>query len=508
MEHLIQIKLIDNIRQTLKFRAHPSVICSRSRVTCEAMLVELWNREFGEYPKGLMLHALSDGIVKKKPALIPVRVQKLIGTIHNFGNYSSHAQADLEELEDAHASMVEVALTGIANWFFVEYLQYQPAPDFQPARQSEDAQATSYRQLFTSMLEDGVFELDEYENLVEVRKSLQLSKDVYKAIEKEVILSKYGRSVETVRDILKPGDLQTFKRKYESRAYEFPEWLTRAFMQMKSDTAVSDDYRELLTYYLQPDQTTLKATHPGPISLLGCWQGWYAQWSMKTFFDLFFIARSDSDLLGITYEPINPNWHRQHEGEDGMLMAALVCNATEDGVVQFTKRMLLEDSWDIQYTGVVLDDGQYFEGEWEIGDQSGSFNAIKCKSLLPIHIYDTELNRPITKLKHLDKRKEPTGTWFIRLAGKVTSYALLHLFTYQGEVESNIVYFDGEVTRYQYLKGSYDGFDRVVLEPGGGSNESNAFQSVRFTIDWVSHEISGTTKELSFALRSIKGHRI
>jgi hypothetical protein len=508
MDHLKQIKLIDNIRQTLKFREHPAVICSRSRVTCEAILSEIWQREFRENPNGRMFQSLADGITKKKPELIPVGIQKLLGTIQHFGNYSSHAQANLEELEDSHAIMVEAALTRIANWFFVDYLCFQPAPDFQPTKQSEDAQSTSYRQLITSMLEDGVFELDEYENLVDVRKSLQLPKAVYKEIEKQVVLKKLGRPIESIREILKPGDLQTFKRKYENRAYEYPEWLNLAFTQLQNDTSLSADFIELLTYHLKPEQSKMIADFPPAIAFMGCWQGWYAQWNMKTFFDLFFIAKTDSTFLGISYEPVNPNWGWSLTGEDGMLMAALEGDISEEGIIQFKKKMLLEDSWEIQYTGVVLDDGQYFEGEWDIDSQSGSFNATKSKSLLPIHIYDTETNQPITRIKHLERRKDPTGTWFLRLAGKSTSFVLLHLFTNQTEVHANVVYFEENTSQYQYLTGTYDGFDRIVLETDPDTTKNDIFFSIRFTIDWSSNEINGTTKELIHKMRSLKGYRI
>jgi len=508
MDQLLQKKLVDSIRQALKYREDPAIICSRSRVTCEALLSSVWQKEFGDYPSGLMFQALADGIIKKKPALIPAGIQKLLGTIQHFGNYSSHAQVNLEELDESHASMVEAALTRIAHWFFVEYLEFKPAPDFKPAKDAEQAQSTTYQQLFTSMLEDNMFELDEYEKLVEIRKSLQLSKEDYKSIEKEVILQKFGRSVESVREILKPGDLNTFKRKYESRGYDFPEWLTRAFFDMKNDTTLSEGYRELLTYFLQPDQTVLKASHPRPISLLGCWLGWYSQYNMKTFYDLFFIATSDSSFVGLTYEPVNPNWFNEIGEEGELIVATLSGQISAEEIVSFTKKYVFENSWEIDYTGVVLDQGQYFEGEWEIKELSGSFNATKTKALLPVHIYDTEDNRPITKITHLDKRRDLTGSWFLRLAGKETSYMLLHLLSHDGVVEANVVYFEEGRTEYQYLKGTFDGVERIMIEKVVEFEKGGPFLNMRFTIDWVAHEISGTTKETRFALRSLKGYKI
>jgi hypothetical protein len=511
MNDLIHIKLIDNIRQTLKYKEYPSVICSRARVTCEAILSSIWQKEFNSYPSGIMFQGLADGIIKKNPILIPIGIQKLLGTIQIYGNYSSHAQSNLEELDESHAIIVEKALTKVAYWFFVEYLKFNPAPDFQETQQSENAKATNYRQILSSILEDGILELDEYYKLIEVRKSLQLDKSEYILIEKSLIQEKLGKSVENIREILKPGDLNSYKRKYENKANDVPEWVTNSLTDLENNGDILPDYKKLLLHFLKPEQQNLTLTDNKIIPLLGCWQGWYSQWNMKTFFNLFFIANSDSTFLGITYEPINPRWRKVIESNDGITKATIHGHITEDEIVSFTKKYFFKDTYEIIYNGVLVDDEQYYEGEWEIGkgedSLSGSFNATKTKSLLPVHIFDTKENKPVTKIRHINPQRDLTGTWFIRLAGKASSYVILHLLIHEDQVESNIIYSENNQIKYQYINGTYNGIERIVLQ-SINHNDEDQFKNLRFTINWTTNEINGSSKEIKYSFRALKGYKI
>jgi hypothetical protein len=80
------------------------------------------------------------------------------------------------------------------------------------------------------------------------------------------------------------------------------------------------------------------------------------------------------------------------------LIAEINGKIENDVIILFNKRYQIENPWEINYQGILTDEGQFIEGEWEINSQNGSFNALKSKSLLPIHIFDTNQKRYITKL--------------------------------------------------------------------------------------------------------------
>jgi hypothetical protein len=80
--------------------------------------------------------------------------------------------------------------------------------------------------------------------------------------------------------------------------------------------------------------------------------------------------------------------------------------------------------------------------------------------------------------------------------------------SHDGVVEANVVYYEEGRTDYQYLKGTYDGVERILIEKVEAFEKGGPFLNMRFTIDWAAHEIAGTTKETKFALRALKGYKI
>lgn len=507
MEESYKNKVLDLIRQTLRYREEPAIICSRSRVSCETILSFIWMKEYNVYPDKIMYQALMDGISTKSPGLIPTAIKTLFGTIQHFGNYTSHAQNDLAEFNETHASMVETALTGVANWFFGDYLQSIPIPDLNVQNTAQAAQEVNYKQLLYSILEDNVIEVEEFEQLNDVRDTLQLSTDIYNRIEAEVLYEKLGTRNYKLIELLKPEDLESVKRKHEKNDQRFAKWVEQAKIDLESSNEVSLEYKNLLSYYIDKNVSEINYIPDNIIGLLGCWQGWYSQSNMKTFFDLIFIAVSNDVFIGITVEPINSNWLTKIESKSGVVNAMIKGQIHEGDIFSFSKEYLVEKPWTINYNGVIVDQGKYFEGEWDVKNLSGSFNAIKTKSLLPIHIYNTTSNLPITRFKYLDKFNVVNGTWFLRINGKKTEYSLLHLFQNGKEVFGNLVFEKNNMISYYFMFGSYQSSDRVFLEVSLEDEQSEKV-SMSFSIDWGSREINGKISTALFPFRSIKGNLI
>lgn len=503
--------LLDQIRTTFKYKDDPSIICSKSRKTCEYILILIWNREFNEYPTGKMIQALVDGIIKKRPSLIPLGIQKLIGTIQIYGNTTSHAQANFEELDATHAIIIEAAIGKLCNWFFIDYLNTNPVPDFNTTNESGNAQETSYRELLSSIFSDGILELEEYEMIIAARESLRLENSQYEKIEEQVLKNFTNRSIENIVELLKPSDLKSIKIKEEGKIRSYPNWINLAINEIISKK--NTHLVSLLSEYFNQLQNNNSNEIPLCVKFLGCWQGWYLQsleTQMKTFYNFTLVSLSQSEFLGLSFELLNPEWGNVPQISSDLLKAIIHGTIQNDYVINFQKEYLIENSWHIGYQAVITEEGKYFEGDWEIGkyNLSGPFNAIKTRSHPPIHIFDTDLNKPVAKSKDFDKFRNLTSTWFFQITGKIRFYGLIHIVEIDNEVHANILYAEDEKFNLSYLYGNYDGLGSVLLKKENDILGKTEDMLIRFNVDWSINELNGTVKDEINKIRSLKAFKL
>ena len=64
LDHIIR-KLIDLLKQAFSLKDNPDLICAQSRISAEAMLREIYKREFGNVPPKITFQSLLEGIRKK-----------------------------------------------------------------------------------------------------------------------------------------------------------------------------------------------------------------------------------------------------------------------------------------------------------------------------------------------------------------------------------------------------------------------------------------------------------
>jgi hypothetical protein len=500
------LKLINQIKKSFKNEADPQSICRDSRYSCEAILSWVWKLELGEYPSNKTIKPLFDDITKHNPKLIPKGIEKHIGTIQSYGNFSSHPQEDLEELDITHVFIIQSSLTQVCNWFFLDYLEMKPAPDITPSFNLKNAQTKNYKELILNVLADGVLDLEEYEQVIDARESLGIDGEECEKIESEALREKFNNKITSLLEILKPTDLAIYKEKYNTINY--PDWFVYFLDNILNNDSVGDLEKSLFSFYFKEIKTENMHEIPAYINLLGCWQGWYFQDEMKTFYTISFVLKGENDFYGISFEPKNPAWNSVIESQSDLLIAEIRGEIENDVIILFNKKYQIERPWEINYQGVLTEEGQFIEGEWEINKLNGSFNALKSKSLLPIHIFDTNRNIPITRIKYLDKLKNLTSTWFIQLTGKVKQYGLLHIIEFKEEIICNLVFESDNRIELFILKGSFDGSGNVSLNETSSLKESMQNFHIRFTVDWSLNQINGTVKDNKFKLRSLRGFKI
>jgi hypothetical protein len=496
------LKLVNQIKKSFIDEGDPQSICRDSRYSCEAILVWIWKLEFGEYPHNKTIKPLFDGIIKHNSRLIPKGIEKHIGTIQNYGNFSSHPQEDLEELDITHAIIIQASLTQVCNWFFLDYLEMIPAPDISPSFYLKNAKIKNYRELILTVLADGVLDLDEYEQIIDARESFGIDTEVCNTIETEILKEKFSNRVNSLLEILKPTDLVIYKEKYNNKTNNYPDWFFSFLDSILKNDTITDLEKLLFSFYFQEIKAGNSSEIPTYTNLLGCWQGWYFQGEMKTFYTISFVLKAENDFYGVSFEPQNPYWNSEVKSKSGLLIAEINGKIENDVIILFNKRYQIENPWEINYQGILTDEGQFIEGEWEINSQNGSFNALKSKSLLPIHIFDTNQNIPITRIQYLDKLKNLTSTWFIQLTGKIKQFALLHLIELEGVINGNLVFEADNRIEIRFLKGKFDGSGNVSL------NETMQNFDMRFSVDWSLNQINGSVKDNKFKLRSLRGFKI
>ncbi len=501
-------KLIDLVRTSLGLKDTPNLICQQSRLTCEAMLKEIWKREVGPLPPKIMFDALLKGITKERPDAIPTRMQALLGTIQIYGNLAAHPQDNLEQLDHTHAIMVESALGAFCNWFFNEYLRMDPAVDVSVpsvAARSADAAAKNYADLLRAALADGVLELDEYESLLDARTKLGLDEKAATKMEVDLVKEVMRLDIQALSEILKPADLESF-RKYDESASARPEWMLRTLDTLQ--TSSNPEWVEHAGHYVKElDRGRMHRGKP-ILQLLGCWQGWYFQKNAKTYFDLCFVAKSEDAFVGVSLEPLNPGW-KELKGHVGPLLYAQISGTLgEDILFSFSKRYVLKDPWEIGYEAVIIDGGRYLEGEWNSGGMIGAFNAMKTRSLLPIRIFDTAKRLPLARTQFVNRIRNVTSTWFLHLQGREAQPAILHLVEVAGKLYANLGAVHQGAFCVEYLEGVYEGIGRAMLESSGSVVGQSPRMIVRFSVDWDAFTISGTVKDDVNTMRALKGVRV
>jgi hypothetical protein len=504
-QELIIHKIMDLLRQAFHLRENPNLICSQSRISGEAILREVYKREFGHVPPKITFQSLMDGLRKKN--IIPHQILLLFETVQRYGNMTIHPDDDLSHRTEHEARIVESNLSGICNWFFNQYLNLELGEDLfkqSPASQSDKTTASNYEDLIRSALEDRTLELDEYENLIEARNDLGLETEEALAIEQKVCLEIFNKKVSGIIDILSNIDLESF-RKLDVVRQEMPEWVSKCLQQ--TQTSACQVFRNYLGYYfpevLNDDYVTPEAMY----SIIGCWQGWYFQYASKTYFDLLFLAKNEHEFIGISVEPINPTW--SDRGYPGPYLLAEIQGLLDNEILfTYEKTYLLENPWTIHYEGVIIENGLFFEGEWSIREQNGSFNATRTKSLLPIRIFDTQNQYPVVTATYLNRYKDLTSSWFIQITGKESLPGVLHIIDIQGQLFANMLTPQGDNMALYYCEGHHEETAKVSLHEVNTISGEKLDFTLTFSIDWNNFTLNGIIKDPVNRMRAFKGFKI
>lgn len=502
-DDLIVNKLIDRIKTAIKFRANPNQICIESRISCEAILKLTYKREYGQVPQSITFEKLKEGVVKK--GVLPSHIVSLFDSIQRLGNKTAHIDEHLTDRTVSEALVVENSLGNICNWFFNEYLKIELSLDnlYDNLNESKNSILINYEHLIRSALSDKKLELDEFEEIVKARDDLKIVLNEAIEIERKICNELMQVKVNDISEILSYTDLKAFKKFDKSYANK-PDWVLKI---IQNEIIIDDSIKSYLSFYFD-EITVLIDTEQIPLlSILGCWQGWYFQYSSKTYFDLFFIAKGDNNFIGISIEPINPQW--QNKGyQDPHLLAWIEGSLEEEILFSYTKKYLLERSWSIQYVGVLMEMGHVFEGEWTINELNGTFNAIRTKSLLPIRIFDTENLLPIIPTTYLNRRKDLTSSWLIQIIGKKSIVGIMHILELRGLVYANLIISDNNSMIISYIEGEYEESSKITLSEIDTIIGNCNSLKLNLNIDWSTNTFNGIIKDNIHKMRVIKGFKI
>ena len=404
--------------------------------------------------------------------------------------------------------MVESALSGICNWFFNEYHQFGiDINSFQIAENnSKNATLDNYKELIKAAFDDKILELDEYESLIAAKKNMEIDLSEAEKIEKTLAKDMLGIDIQSLKDALSSIDLNSFE-KYDKKSDDFPEWVLSAIKSINDSE--NPEWQTYLHNYF-PNINSKNIPYGSPVlPILGAWQGWYFQYSAKTYFDLFFIAKNPSEILGISIEPNNPTVDFGPACKnESLFYASISGNLSDEILFNYTKKYIdtKQDLADIKYEGVIIDEGKYFEGEWSIWNSAGQFNAMKSKSLLPIRIFNTDKKIPIVKTQFLNNLNKPISSWFVQFRGKSTQFVIIHLLALENKIHANIVFSLNNSLQILYYVGDHYGLDQsqisMTLVDKGELNPKN---TISFVIDWTNKSISGTVRDEKYKVRSLRG---
>lgn len=503
IEDLILNKLLDRIKTAIKLRAIPNQICIESRISCEAILKLIYKREYGQVPQAIAFEKLKEGLVKK--GIIPNHIVSLFDSIQRLGNKTAHIDEHLTDRTTSEALVVESSLGNICNWFFNEYLKVELSLDnlYDNSNESVNSILINYEHLIRSALSDKKLDIDEYEEILNAKDDLKINLIDAKSIEQKICLELLDVNVNSISDVLRGNDLKAFL-KFDKSQSSKPEWVTKI---LQNQNLIDAPIKKYLSFYFEEITEENELEQNQILSILGCWQGWYFQYSSKTYFDLFFLAKGENDFIGISIEPFNPTWSNNKD-QDNLLFAWIEGSLVDEILFSFTKKYLLERSWSIQYVGVIMEMGYVFEGEWTINKLNGTFNSIRSKSLLPIRIFDTDNLLPIIPTTYLNRRKDLTSSWLIQIIGKKTTIGIMHIIELRDLVYSNIIISANDSIIISYLEGGYEENSKVYL------NEINAvigeFNNLKisFNIDWSTQVFNGIIKDDVNTMRVLKGYKI
>jgi hypothetical protein len=502
-DDLIVNKLIDRIKTAIKFRANPNQICIESRISCEAMLKLTYKREYGQVPPSITFEKLKEGVVKK--GVLPSHIVSLFDSIQRLGNKTAHIDEHLTDRSISEALVVENSLGNICNWFFNEYLNIELSLDnlYDNLNESQNSILINYEHLIRSALSDKKLEIDEFEEILKARDDLKIDFNEAIKIERKICHELLQVKVNDISEILISTDLKDFRKFDKSHATK-PDWVLKI---IQNETTIDDSIKRYLSFYFDEIKVFIDTEQIPLLSILGCWQGWYFQYSSKTYFDLFFIAKGDNDFIGLSIEPINPQW--QNKGyQDPHLLAWIEGSLEEEILFSYTKKYLLERSWSIKYVGVLLEMGHGFEGEWTINELNGTFNAIRTKSLLPIRIFDTENLLPIIPTTYLNRRKDLTSSWLIQIIGKTSIVGIMHILELRGLVYANLIIPDNDSLIISYIEGEYEESSKITLSEIDTVIGNCNNLKLNFNIDWSTNTFNGIIKDNIHKMRVIKGYKI
>lgn len=505
IEDLIINKLLDRLKSALKLRDQPNQICIESRISCEAILKIMYKAEFEQVPPNISFEKLKEGLVRK--GVLPSHIVPLFNAVQRLGNRTAHVDELLTDRTAAEALISENNLGNICNWFFNSYLKVELSIQNlyeEQVDESHEAILINYEHLLRGALEDQRLDIDEYEDLLIAREDLKIDPEDALSIEKRVCSDLLNTQIHQIADLLQGSDLESF-RKFDRSATIRPDWVEKLLARTLAEENTS--IKAYLAFYFEEFEAFHDPEQSQLLSLLGCWQGWYFQQTTKTYYDLIFLARSENEIFGLSIEPINPQWNDRGYQDDQLL--ALMEGVLQDDVLfSYTKSYLIENPWSIEYLGVLMESGRVFEGEWSIRSLSGTFNAIRSKSLLPIRIFDTESLHPVVPSQYLNRLKDLSATWLIQLTGKHSVVGIMHLIEVRKNVYANVLLPQDDHLEVFYLEGAYQEASKVTLQEVSVVQGTARESSMSFNIEWSSYSLQGTLKDNQHKLRVLKGFRI
>jgi hypothetical protein len=502
-EDLILNRLVDRIKTAIKARSKPNQICIESRISCEAILKLIYKKEYDQVPAGISFEKLKEGIVKK--GIIPSHIVSLFDSIQRLGNKTAHVDENLTDRTTSEALVAENSLGNICNWFFNEHLNMELSLDnfYEDSEEGHNSILINYEHLIRAALSDQKLEIDEYEEILKAREDLKIDLNDALNIERNICKELLNVNINHISEILSNSGLLAFQKFDESHGSK-PDWVAKI---LQNQEAIDNPIKRYLSFYFEEITSAYDLEQNQLLSILGCWQGWYFQYSSKTYFDLFFLAKGENEFIGLSIEPINPNWHNRGY-QDDHLLAWIEGSLVDEILFTYTKKYLVENSWSIEYVGVLMEMGHVFEGEWSINELNGTFNAIRSKSLLPIRIFDTDNLLPIIPSTYLNRRKDLTSSWLIQILGKKTIVGIMHMIELRGSVYANMIIPDNDTIIISYLEGEYEENSKVSIQEINAIKGAFSNFKFNFNIDWSIQTFNGVIKDDIHKMRVIKGYKI
>lgn len=503
IDHVIH-KLIDLLKQAFQLRENPDLICAQSRKSSEAILREIYKREYGTVPPTITFQRLLEGVRKKN--VVPHQITLLFETVNRFGNMTMHPDDELTSRTIQEAQIVESNLAGICNWFFNSYLELALDDAFftSPTNAASKTALSNYDDLLRAALTDFILDLDEYENILQARIDLGISEMDAITMEQGLCWELLHKKTNGIIDVLSSSDLTSFRRHDRIRENR-PEWVMRAIHQAME--VENKSLRKYLSFYFDEFSYEAGLEMEAMFSILGCWQGWYFQYEAKTYYDLMFLAKSEDEFIGLSIEPINPTWNAKGY-EDPYLLAWIEGTLLDEILFSYKKTMILEDTWSVDYEGVIIEDGHLFEGEWRINRQNGSFNAMRSKALLPIRIFDTTRQQPIVPATYLNRIQDLTSSWLVQITGKTSVIGVLHIIEVRHQLFANLVVPYEQGLALSYCEGKYHESARATITEVTAIKGNQLNFIITFNVDWNEQTLNGTIKDEVHRMRVFKGFKL